>query len=110
MEWRPASPQPGRERLALEILHDEIVNGAVSVRGRADVVDGADVRMIEGRDDARFALEPLAKLQVGRQLRGENLQRDVAIEPHVARPIDLTHSPFANPGLDFVRPEPGTGR
>jgi hypothetical protein len=35
--------------------------------------------------------------------RGQNLQRDVAIEPRVMRPIHLAHSAFADLGEDLVR-------
>ena len=61
--------QPIRQRLAFEILHDE-ERGAILF---AHVVQRADVRMIELRDRAGFAVEALAELRVGREAcRGES--------------------------------------
>ena len=51
--------KPVRQRLAFEILHDE-ERGAVLL---AHVVQRADVRMIELRDRAGFAIEALAELR-----------------------------------------------
>ncbi len=52
-----------RERLALEVLHDEIGDAVLL----ADVVQRADVRVIELRDRPRLAVEPVTKLRIGRQ-------------------------------------------
>ena len=60
-----AAGQPIRQRLAVEALHDEKVD-AVLV---ADVVEGADVRMIQRGDRLRFALEPRPANR-DRKLRG----------------------------------------
>ena len=49
------------QRLALEKLHDEKRRAVVL----ADVVERADVRMLELRERARFALEARAELRVG---------------------------------------------
>ena len=52
---RPARDAVG-ERLALDELHHDVVD----VAGRADVVERADVRVLDGGDRARLAREPLA--------------------------------------------------
>ena len=39
----------------------------------------------------------------------QDLDRDVAIEPRVARPIDLTHAAVADLGGDFVGAEARAG-
>ena len=57
IERQRAFRQSLRERLAFEVLHDQIVD-AVLV---ADVVKRADVRMVERSDRFGFALEPLAE-------------------------------------------------
>ena len=49
------SAQPVRERLPFEILEHEVVERSVP----ADVVNGADVRIVERRNRARFLLEAL---------------------------------------------------
>jgi hypothetical protein len=65
------------------------------------VVDRDDVRMLERGGEARLAQEPLAERYVLRQLRREQLQRDVAIEGEVARAVDDAHSAAAK---NFVEP------
>ena len=62
----------------------------------ADVVERADVRMIERRDRARLALEALAQLRVGRERRRQDLDRDRAVEPRVAGAVDFAHAAGAN--------------
>ena len=45
-----------------------------------EAVDGADVRMIQRGERARFAREPGAALGIGREVRRQDLDRDVATE------------------------------
>ena len=40
---------------------------------------------------------------------GEDLDRDVAVEPRVARPVDLAHSAGAERRQDLVGAEAGSG-
>ena len=58
----------------------------------ADVVERADVRMIELRDRARFAIEPLAELRIGGEQVRQDLDRDDAIEAGIAGFVDLAHA------------------
>jgi hypothetical protein len=48
--------QPSRQRLPFQMGHDEEVRAV----GNADVVDAADVRMIEGGDRASLSFEARA--------------------------------------------------
>src|SRR5205085_6070634 len=64
------------ERFAVEELHDEKVHAVVE----ANVVQRADVRMIELRDRLRLALEADAQLRVGGELSRQNLNGDAAVE------------------------------
>ena len=82
--------------LTFEVLQHQVV--------RSYVVHLADVGMVERRDRARLALEPLAVLR--RQL----LDRDDAVEPGVEGFVDFAHAAGPNQGLDFVRAEVGSGR
>jgi hypothetical protein len=66
---RPSSCQ----RFSFEILHHEEV-GVVLL---TDVVERADVRMIQARDGARLALEPLAELAISCEVIGEDFDRDL---------------------------------
>ena len=71
--------EPVGERLALEQLHHEEVASVLV----ADVEERADVRMVERRDRLRLALEALAELRVLGEARGQDLDRDVAVEARV---------------------------
>ena len=100
-----AAFEPGRQRLAVDQLHDEKRHALVL----ADVVERADVRVRQARDRPRLALEPLAELGVGGQCCRQDLDRDGAIEPRVARPIDLAHPAGAEQRHDLVRSQPRSG-
>ena len=52
--------EPPLKRLSLDVFDDEEVTAILA----ADVVDRADVRVIERGDRARFALEPKAVLWI----------------------------------------------
>ena len=52
--------QPHRQRVAFEILHDEVVDLVLT----SDVVQRADVRVGEGSNRPRFAGEPYAQLRI----------------------------------------------
>jgi len=75
------------ECLAFQELHRDEVPAFVIV----DVVNGADVRVIQGRSGLRFALESLQDMAVSRQLFRQELQGDRAFEFGVFRLIDNTH-------------------
>ena len=83
------------QRRARDELHDEVVG--------PDVVERADVRVVERGNRARFALESLAEF--GRR----NLDRDVAAETGVASPIDLAHSACPDGPVYLGRSEPFAG-
>ena len=101
LERQRALCEPVRQRLAVEVLHDEIRRAGLF----ADVVQRADVGMIELRDRAGFAVEPLAELRIGGERLREDLDGDRAIEPRVARLVDLAHPAGAEGGENFVRAE-----
>src|SRR6185295_17622534 len=85
------------ERLAFDVAHDEEDETARF----ADAMDGDDVRMRETRRRLRLPYEALAR-RVGGEIRRQNLDRDVAIEPHVAREVDDPHSATAELALERV--------
>jgi hypothetical protein len=72
---------------------------------RADVVEMADVRMIQRGNGAGFALKALLEFGIVGEMSGENLDGDSAIEARVFRPVDFSHTAGAERGLNFVRPE-----
>jgi len=57
----------------------------------------------------RFAMEAREAIRIGCERRQQDLQRNVAIELRIPRPIYLAHAAGANRGNDFVRPESDAG-
>ena len=90
----------------LEQLH----HGECHVVRVPDVVNRQDVRMRDGRDGFGFPLEALALQRVASERRRENLDGNRAIEPAVARLVDLAHAAGPDRRHDFVRTEPCTWR
>ena len=58
----------------------------------------------------RLALEARERVGVGREPRRQHLDRDVALEPRVARAIDLAHAARAEGRRDLVGAEASAGR
>ena len=106
---RPAHRQPTRgvvqdtsKGRAVEQLRDD-------VRGRAvgtDLVNRQDVRMVQRSRGASFLFEATEPIRIG--AGRQDLDRDVAAEPGVARAVDLAHPAGADERHDFVRANPGT--
>src|SRR5262245_25927233 len=68
----------------------------------ADVVERADIRMRDTSDGASLVAESLDSApRRRRQLAREQLDCYGAIEPRVASPVHLTHSPGTQRGKDF---------
>jgi hypothetical protein len=97
--------EPAAQRLALEQLGHGVGDAVVP----AEVVDREDVRMRERGDGLGLALEARERVGVGGQLRGEDLDGDVAVELRVAGAVDLAHPAGAERREDFVGPETGPG-
>src|SRR5688500_16366024 len=95
---RPTA-QPIGQRLAVDELQHERWHAA----GLFEPVDGADVRMIEGREHARFAVEPRHPLAVRREYGWQYLDRDITAKLRVVRAIDLAHPALADERRDPVR-------
>ena len=89
------------ERLALDVLHAEV--GLPP--GRADLVDGDDVRVLEPR--RRFGLGPEAgAVCVGGQVRlADHLERDGAVERFLSGLVDDAHAAAPEFGEQFEVPE-----
>jgi hypothetical protein len=61
--------------------------------------------MAQRRDRARFTLETLLQLNVLREMLGQNLKGNSAVEPGVASAVNLAHATGPKRRLDFVRTE-----
>jgi hypothetical protein len=82
----------GKSR-ALDVFHDEVI--------RPDIMESANVRMVERSDGSRFALEALA------ELLGGDLDCNDAIQARVASFVHFTHATFAYGADDLVRTKSG---
>src|SRR4051812_48652589 len=85
---------PTKECLAVQILHNQIVRPVVL----ADVMQRADVRMIEGRNRACLPLKPAAQIAILGDVSGKHFDGDGAIEARVAGSVDLTHAAHTDLG------------
>ena len=65
--------------------------------------------VVQGGDRAGFALEPLLQVGIGRDMLGQHLDGDGAVQAGVGGLVDLAHAPCAEGGLDLVRAECGAG-
>ena len=65
--------------------------------------------MRQRRDRLRFALEPRERVGIGGDGLGQDLDRDVAIELPVPRPVHLPHPARAERREDLVGTETRTG-
>jgi hypothetical protein len=114
-ERQRASLQALGQRLPFQQLHHQVMELLLpwrSLRGRgvADVVQRADVGMVQRGDGLRLALEALANLLVAGQHRGNQLDGDIAIQARIARAMDLPHAAGAERAEDLVGSESCSGR
>ncbi len=93
------------QRLSLDELHDQEVR-AVAL---ADIVHGADVRVIERRDRPCLATEPRQSFRVGGKLLGENLDGHPAPQASVLGEVHLPHAAGAERFDDLVGAQPSSG-
>src|SRR2546426_7685192 len=90
--------EPRGERLAFQVLHDKELDAFLL----ADVMKGADVRMIETRDGFRLAIESQPRLLAQGEARGEDLDGDRPVQPGVAGLVYLPHPSRADQREDLV--------
>jgi hypothetical protein len=90
--------KPIGQRRAIDQLHDDRAHR----REFFEAVDLGDVRVVERPQCLGFACEPRQALGVVRDRVRQHFDRDVAIQPRVARSIHFPHSAFAYLGEDGV--------
>jgi hypothetical protein len=93
-----SASQLSRERIALDQLHDD----RPQIVAVLDGVNRGDVWMIEGGEQPRLALEPGDVFGVAGEETRQNLDRNIAPEPGVPRPVDLAHSSGADSSLKVI--------
>src|SRR5260370_6414973 len=76
------------QRQSIQNLHDE----EWMVVLLPDLVDSADVRMVQRGSSLGFSLEASQRLGVFGYFLGQELQRDKSVEGYVFRLVDDTHT------------------
>src|SRR5678815_2919902 len=79
VEGQRAVLQSRGERLPFQVLHDEEVDPILV----ADVMESANVGMVQGRNGAGSPLEPFAQIRISGDLRREGPDRDGPIQSRV---------------------------
>jgi hypothetical protein len=97
--------EPRAERVSIQQLEDDVRDSVL----RADVVDGEDVGMVEGRDGPGFLLESAEAVGVALARRGHDLESDIPSETGITRAVDLAHAPRAQGRADLILAETATG-
>ena len=93
------------ERFSVEILHHDDI---VAFQGR-DVVNGADVRVVQRRNGARLMLKTGPHLWVGVDATGRDLDGDRSTQTAIARAVHLAHATSTCELEDFVGTESSAG-
>ena len=104
VEWQCPFLQPLGHGLSIEILHDQKVDAVLA----SDVMEGADVRVVQGGDGASFSFKPLLQVRIRRHMLWQHLDGDGPVQPGVGGLVDLAHAPRAEGGVDLVGAEGGT--
>jgi hypothetical protein len=69
----------------------------------ADVVDRNNVGMIQSGDRACLLLKSAQAIRISRERFGQHLQRNIAQQTGVARPVHFAHTTSADERDNFVR-------
>src|SRR4030095_8348459 len=93
------------EVLALNEFHHERADAV----GFFETVDVGDVQMVQRGQGLGLALKPRNPLGVAGERRGQDLDRDGAIQLRVPRAVDFTHAAGSERRQDFVRAEACAG-
>jgi hypothetical protein len=105
VEREATAREPRLQRFAIVERHGD---EQMSIAGFANLVDRADVRMIERGSRARLCHELRLGLGLRVQVRREKLQRHLPLQPLVARLVDHRHTTSADRFLDDVVRDPAS--
>src|ERR1700694_2909277 len=88
------------------MLHDQEVDPCMV----ADVVEHADMRMIQAGNGPRFTLEALPGLGIVRDAGGKNLDGHRAVESRVLCTVHLAHATRTDGSEDLIGPQASSSR
>jgi len=75
----------------------------------ADIVDAADVGVVQGRNGASLALEAGTQIGIASDLTRQDLDGNRSIEACVAGSVNLAHAAGSEGGDNLIRAEAGAG-
>jgi hypothetical protein len=96
-DWQRSFLQAVGQSLALQILHDQKIRVALS----ADVVERADIDMLQRGDRLGFPLQALFQLGIRGKMRRQNLDGDRTVKTRIHGSVHLTHAAGA-PSGDWI--------
>lgn len=102
-EWPPR--QPVSQRLPFQKFHHQVVDAILM----ADIMQSANVGMVQSRYGAGFAIETLSGLGIVRQVAGQDFDRHRAVQACVLRSIHLAHAARTDRRKNLVRAETNSG-
>ena len=88
--------RPSGQLLVQPFPLDQLEDEVESALRLLDAVQGCEVRVVQRSQETGLALEPRPPLLVARERIGKGLDRHLAPEPRVPRPVHLPHSARAN--------------
>ena len=95
-----------KEALLQRLSFDQLKNQEWRALSLDDIEEGADVGMVDLRDQARFAFEAREAVRIVGEGCGENLDGDIPAQACIARAIHLAHGAVTNQTDNLIRPEP----
>ena len=98
LKWQASFFQTLLERLPIDILHNEVMNPVLF----ANVVERADVRVVQAADGLSFALESFTQIRAVGQMLREDFDRNRAVEASVGGAIHFSHTARTELVGDFV--------
>jgi hypothetical protein len=106
IQWESAFADSRSQRFAVEQFHHEEVDVAFV----SNIVQRADVGMVQRGYSASLSLEPFSKLGIGCEIGREDFDRDEAVEACVARAVHLSHAAGIQGVQDLVRTQSCSAR
>ena len=103
VERQSAFVEALRKGFTVDQFHDQIVDAVLP----ADVVECADVRVIQTADGPGLTLETFAALRVVGHVFGKDFDGNRTVQSGVDGPIHFSHTARAKFLADFVRTESG---
>ena len=103
---QPAVGQQIAQGLALHPFHGDERHAGLM----ANVMDGQDVRMVQGGSRLGFLLEAMQTISIVGDTGWEDFDRDSAIEAGIERAVYLTHAACTERTDDLIRTERGPCR